>query len=317
MANFNDLKSAIDIGIKSASTILERRARARAKRAQALAAHPAKLALGIMPAAAIAGPAVARETAGFLVAMGDSWFDYPFYDVLKLLEDNYGYDVESAAHRGDPIESMAYTGGQLDKLARCFEKVTDRGATPKAVLVSGGGDDIAGTEFGMLLNSAASPISGWNGEIVDGVINNRIPKAYVAAVTSINQLSLQYAHGNLLPILVHGYDYPVPDGRGVLGGWGPLPGPWLKPGFQEKLFTDLATNAGMMHDIIDKFNAMLKEFPAQANFPNVHYVDLRGTLSENLVGDAYKDWWGNELHPTEKGFTAVTDRFAQALGALP
>jgi hypothetical protein len=64
------------------------------------------------------------QTAGFLVAAGDSWFDYPFNDVLKLLEDNYGYNVESAAHRGEPIETMAYQGGQLDKFARCLEKIS-------------------------------------------------------------------------------------------------------------------------------------------------------------------------------------------------
>src|SRR5713226_4614239 len=34
-------------------------------------------------------------TAGTLVAEGDSWFDYPFTDVLRLLEDQYAYDVES------------------------------------------------------------------------------------------------------------------------------------------------------------------------------------------------------------------------------
>jgi hypothetical protein len=99
------------------------------------------------------------QTAGFLVAAGDSWFDYPFNDVLKLLEDNYGYNVESAAHRGEPIETMAYQGGQLDKFARCLEKISAQGAIPKAVLLSGGGDDIAGREFGMLLNNVTSAIA--------------------------------------------------------------------------------------------------------------------------------------------------------------
>ena len=248
--------------------------------------------------------------------MGDSWFDYPFYDVLKLLEDNHGYDVESAAHRGDAIEAMAYQGGQLDKLARCFEKVTERGATPKAVLVSGGGDDIAGNEFGMLLNSFASGIAGWNNEVVDGVINQRILNAYRTAVEGINQLSIKYA-GKLIPVLVHGYDYPVPDGRGFLGGWGPLPGPWLKPGFQEKLFDDLNATIALMSDMMDRFNTMLKVFASDANFNNVHIVELRGTLSVDRTDDAYKVWWGNELHPTEQGFNAVTDKFAQALSALP
>jgi hypothetical protein len=314
MAN-DDLQKAITIGLKNAETVLARRATARANRAAALAGHPAKLLMGVAPTAA-APPPTARETAGFLVAMGDSWFDYPLWDVVKLLEDNHGYDIESAAHRGDPIESMAYQGGQLDKLARCFEKLTERGATPKAVLVSGGGDDIAGEEFGMLLNSAASGIPGWNNEIVDGVINQRILAAYRTTVQGINALSTKYV-GKVIPILVHGYDYPVPDGRGFLGGWGPLPGPWLQPGFRQKLFEDLAPNVVMMHDIIDRFNVMLKTFASDANFSNVRTVDLRGALSSDLAGDDYKNWWGNELHPTDKGFGAVADKFAAMLTALP
>lgn len=315
MANDN-LQQAIEIGQKNAETVLARRQLARARRAAALAAHPAKLMMGVTSKEAAAAPATARETAGFLVAMGDSWFDYPLWDVLKLLEDNYGYDIESAAHRGDAIESMAYQGGQLDKLARCFEKLIERGATPLAALVSGGGNDIAGEEFGMLLNSDASGISGWNGEIVDGVINQRILNAYRTTAQGINALSMKYV-GKVIPILVHGYDYPVPDGRGFLGGWGPLPGPWLQPGFRQKLFEDLAPTVAMMQDIIDRFNGMLKVFASDANFSNVHVVDLRKTLPNDLTNNAYKTWWGNELHPTDQGFGAVTDKFAAALKTLP
>ena len=265
-----------------------------------------------MRAAGIAEPAASLETAGFLVAAGDSWFDYPFYDVLKLLEDNYGYNVESAAQRGDPIESMAYQGGQLDKLARCIEKVKAHGAVPKAVLLSGGGNDIAGNEFGMLLNNATSPIRGWNAEVVDGVINQRILKAYQSMLSSIASLC-QKDLGQVVPILVHGYDYPVPDGRGFWGGW-PFPGPWLQPGFREKLFADLAANIALMHDIIDRFNAMLAGLVADPAFANVHYVDLRNTLTVDPAN--YQDWWDNELHPTEQGVTAVTDKFSNALSLL-
>jgi hypothetical protein len=82
--------------------------------------------------------AVEFQSAGFLAAAGDSWFDYPFHDVLKMLDDNYGYNIESTAHKGDPIEKMAYQGGQLEDFARKLEKIKARGAVPKAVLVSGG-----------------------------------------------------------------------------------------------------------------------------------------------------------------------------------
>ena len=52
-----------------------------------------------------------------LVAEGDSWFDYPWHDVLNFLEDDYNYSVESVAHHGDSIENMAYADGQLDGFA--------------------------------------------------------------------------------------------------------------------------------------------------------------------------------------------------------
>lgn len=254
------------------------------------------------------------ESVGFLVAAGDSWFDYPICDVLKRLEDKYGYNVESAAQAGDAIEAMAYQGGQLDEFARCLEKVLAHGVKPKAILVSGGGDDIAGKEFGMLLNIATSSISGWNSEIVEGVVNERISTAYKSMLTSINVLFEKYMNVTL-PILVHGYDYPVPDGRGFGGGW-PLPGPWLEPGFREKLFTRLEKTVELLRTLIDRFNEMLAVLMKEPTFQNVLYVDLRGTLSTDLDNDQYKSWWANELHPTAKGFDAVTAKLAAELNKL-
>ena len=315
MTNDDSTAAAIAKGRQKADEILVGRSLARTRRAKALSTHPAPLQFNINVAGSAGGlTSATHQTAGFLVAAGDSWFDYPFYDVLKLLDDNYGYNVESAAHRGDPIEAMANQGGQLDKFARALEKVAAQGATPKAVLLSAGGDDIAGREFGMLLNNATSTIGGWNSEVVDGVINQRIVTAYKSMLSSITHLCQQDV-GKTLPILVHGYDYPVPDGRGFWGGW-PFPGPWLEPGFREKLFNDLTTNLGLMHHIIDRFNAMLAGLVSDPAFANVHFVDLRNTLSTVLAGDAYKDWWDNELHPTEKGFNLVTDKFAAALSKL-
>lgn len=308
-----------EIGRRNADEVFERRVAARASRASALSEHPNPLSLRVAMAAGGAaefGAASVNRTAGFLVAAGDSWFDYPVHDVLTVLDDNYGYTVESAAHRGDPVEAMAYRNGQLDKLARCIDKVKAQGATPKAVLLSGGGDDIAGNEFGMLLNNATSPISGWNDEIVNGVLKTRIAEAYRTMLSAI----MNYCRkdlGRVVPIVVHGYDYPVPDGRGFLGGW-PFPGPWLKPGFDEKLFSDLTATTDLMHKIIDRFNAMVAGVVAEQEFAgSVHYVDLRGTLSSSLDGEAYKQSWANELHPTGDGFAAVAKKFADLLRQLP
>jgi hypothetical protein len=315
MSTEESTANALAIGRKKADQILARRRLARARREDALSRHSSRLELRLSTSTAEDQVSEAVfQSAGFLVAAGDSWFDYPIWDVLKCLEDNYGYNVESAAQAGDPIEAMAYQGGQLDEFARCLERVLAHGVKPKAILLSGGGDDIAGKEFGMLLNNATSSISGWNPEIVDGVVSERISTAYKSMLTSINVVCEQYMKVTL-PIFVHGYDYPVPDGRGFGGGW-PLSGPWLEPGFREKLFTRLERNTDLLRNLINRFNEMLVKLVKEPTFQNLVYVDLRGTLSTDLVNEQYKDWWANELHPTEKGFDAVTAKFAAELNKI-
>jgi hypothetical protein len=304
---------AAGIGRQKAEDAIAARQDARRRREHAL--EQARQRLSLQPRIVGAGPLTEAHaaSAGFLVAAGDSWFDYPFHNILTILHDDYGYNFESTAHNGDPMEAIAYLGGQIDGLSRMFEKVIAEGAVPKAVLLSGGGDDIAGKEFGMLLNNKDSVAGGWNPDVLKGVIEDRIAAAYVAMLNGIDTLSNQFAQ-RVLPIIVHGYDYPVPDGRGFLGGFGPLPGPWLQPGFREKNFEDLQGTISLMHEAIDRFNTMLIELVALPQFANhVHYIDLRYTLRTDST---YKDWWANELHPTEKGFEAVTAKFADLLGTL-
>jgi hypothetical protein len=116
-----------------------------------------------------------------------------------------------------------------------------------------------------------------------------------------------------VPILIHGYDYPVPDGRGFLGGWALLPGPWLEPGFREKGFVSMQVRKKLARDLVDRFNAMLQGVADMPEFSHVIHVDLRKTLS---TGAKYKQYWENEMHPTVKGFHLVTDRFVRVLNGL-
>ncbi|HMH12454.1 MAG TPA: hypothetical protein VK578_05050 [Edaphobacter sp.] len=298
--------------------VMERRQISRSARAAALETHASKVRMNLtltLDNNHVSDTVV--ETAGYLVAAGDSWFDYPFPfddDILVQLHDLHGYNIESSARHGDRIENMPYSGGQLDKFRRCVDKLHDQGVIPKAALLSGGGNDFAGREFGMLLNTADSTIKGWNLEILTGLVTERLSNAYHVFILAINQIA-QEILGKTIPILIHGYDYPVPDGRGFLGG-GIFPGPWLKPGFDEKLFTDLPSTTDMMRTIIDQFNAMLSTLPNDPTLGEIHYIDLRGTLSSIVVDEAYKDDWNNELHPTQKGFIEVAQKFHDVLATL-
>jgi lysophospholipase L1-like esterase len=251
---------------------------------------------------------------GTLIAEGDSWFDYPGTDILEELEDNHGYDVKSVAHKGDTVESMAYGEKQLDKLAKQFWKLHQKDVVPQAVLLSGGGNDIAGDEFPLLLNHSDSDLPALNDDIVRGLVDVRLREALIRLARTVTSLCDQvFDTAKPIRILLHGYDYSVPDGRGFWGGWGPLPGPWLEPGFEQKGYFSLKQNAAVMKVLLDRFNTMVATLPKVNGLGHLRYVDLRGCLSSSLVNDRYKTWWDNELHPEDKGYRVIAARFHAAI----
>jgi len=288
--------------------VLQRREKALRARAKALATMPALEAVAAAAPSPAPTPhmklaaAASVATKGWIVAEGDSWFDYPGSDILDCL-DQLGYSIQSVARAGDRAEMMAFGKGQLDKLAAAIDKVIAQGK-PKAILLSGGGNDIAGAEFGFLINHAGSPREGLNESVITGVIDERVQDAYVHIIRKVTDLC-QKMLNEPVPIILHGYGYPVPDGDGVLGGWGPLPGPWLRPGFIEKGFNNLEDNKATMKKLMDRFNAMLQR--VEGMFGHVKYVDLRKLLPSE------KKLWANELHPKPPGFKLAADAIAAVL----
>ena len=253
--------------------------------------------------------AFSGENSVSLLAEGDSWYDYPWKDILSELEDRYNYDIESVSHRGDRIESMAYNRGQLAKLLGKLLKMIRLGRPPEAVLLSGGGNDIAGEQFSPILNNANSSNPGINGDVLAGYIS-RIRLSYITIITAITDLCISEL-GKKIPIVVHGYDYAVPDGRGYWGGWGPFPGPWLSPGFIEKGYSNPDQMQDIINVIINTFNEMLSSLVHIEGMDHTVHIDLRGTLDNSKI--SYKEWWDNELHPTQAGFSTIADIFSHEI----
>jgi lysophospholipase L1-like esterase len=246
-----------------------------------------------------------------LLAEGDSWFDYPFHDVLSCLEDEHGFEVTAVAHRGDTVESMAYSDGQLNDLVRTLDKMLRRGERPRAILLSGGGNDVAGDEFAQLLNHSRSPRRGLQADIVKGVVDERIRDSFVAMVAALTAICEERLQQRI-PIVMHGYAYAVPDGRGFLGGFWFLPGPWLRPGFEQKGYTDARENQTIVDTLIDRLNAMQQQLAGSPGLEHLHHVDLRPVLPR----DDYREWWANELHPTKAGFRRVAQAIATRIAGL-
>jgi len=304
------MRKAVLAGERTADSVHRARAAALRRRRVAIAAAASRPPVGAVAIAPRFLRAAGPRGVGTLVAEGDSWFDYPGEDVLDALESGHGYEIESAAHHGDRIEEMAYVEQQYRGFCRTLEKLLRRGELPRAILLSGGGNDVAGDEFFTLLDHARSASPGLNEDIVRGVIDVRVRNAYVSLLAALTRLCLDTT-GHAVPILVHGYGRAVPDGRGFLGGWWFLPGPWLRPGFQHKGFLDQERNRETIAVLIDRFNAMVEA--VAAGFPHVRYVDLRDLLPN---GAGYRRWWKDELHPTQRGFRRIAGRFAQVIGTL-
>lgn len=256
-----------------------------------------------------------RPPLGIVIAEGDSWFAYPGLDVLSALKgqtlpNRDYYRVYSAASPGDTVESMAYDRDQLEDFADEFHKVVEAGRQNevKAILLSGGGNDIAGKQFHVLLNhsraSAASPL---DSAVADAFID-RIGRSLESLIGSAAQFARDILGLQNPRVIIHGYAKPVPDGRPFGIGW-PLPGPWLEPGFTAKGYphtsdAELQQNTAVMADLIQRFNDRVAQIPARLQGRvDVRYVDLRSALNNDLT--LYKGDWSNELHPNNAAFKRV------------
>jgi hypothetical protein len=123
------------------------------------------------------------------------------------------------------------------------------------------------------------------------------------------------------PLLIHGYDYPIPDGRGDMVLIDPS-GPWLLPSFKAHGYDiignrqHLSLASEVMKRLIDRLNAAIKKV-VSAYPDRAHYVELTGTLASHLATpDDYKLLWANELHPHEQGFDLLAAQVAKQLKAL-
>src|SRR5262245_50153905 len=198
-----------------------------------------------------------------VVAEGDSWFSYiPPTDVLaclrKRLWNGWQYDVADRAKAGATLNDMVYGRDIIDT----YQLIEDH--RPEVILFSGGGNDIAGGELYVLLyNKKAiemnAGVPNVNRNILKGLVDEVFGTAY-RDLLALLRFKLRQAGTPDVPIVFHGYDYAIADGRGWLGGWGPLPGPWLDPSLTRKAYhrrDDATIRRRIVRELIDAFNDML------------------------------------------------------------
>lgn len=237
-----------------------------------------------------------------IVAEGDSWFDYPpGLDILTQLRRRHKYCIYRVSEAGDTIENMAFGTEirrnftrRMPQLVETLEAI--RRHRPPVVLLSGGGNDFAGPEFEAFLNHKDAGGASLLREVyLKDVLAGTFRKAYDHIAGKI------WAEDAGIHVVVHGYGYPIPDGRAVVN----FPfgfrffGPWLRPALAKKNITGLQDGRGILAKVIDLFNEMLDGF-AQSD-DRIHYLNLRPVIRD--------EDWVNELHLNNDAFAKVADVF--------
>lgn len=240
-----------------------------------------------------------------LVAEGDSWFDYlPGTDLIDCLRSHHGYSIKNYGDAGDTLENMVYgtkfnkgsfkpTEPTIYKVLRKIEQLK-----PSVFLFSGGGNDIAGDEFGSYLNHFETALPPLRIEYIDFMINVVFKKCCIDLISKVSEISPQ-TH-----IIMHGYGHTLPTGKGVSFLGFSFAGPWLRPALTSKRILKESDQVGAVEVMINSYNDMLSLLDNST--PNFHHVDLRPII------DPHNDW-ANELHLKNSAYARAADKINDAI----
>ncbi|MGA3846292.1 SGNH/GDSL hydrolase family protein [Ralstonia nicotianae] len=236
-----------------------------------------------------------------LIAVGDSWFDYPFpvpqfeqSDIVAHLQrlPSRAPLILSLAHHGNAIEDMLGTK-KLDEFTTQLQD--QRNGQFDAILFSGGGNDLVGNQFRLWLNDCAA----CGGNAAQGLNQTRVNAVLAVVMAGYEDLiAVRNKVAPNLPIFVHSYDLAIPNNTSA-----PCAGPWLHPSLVDRGWTSIAQGQQIVATLLEQFAQRLNSLAVTTS--SFFHIQTQRTLQASQ--------WANELHPTPEGFAAITAKFVAAL----
>ncbi|MBE9636845.1 trypsin-like peptidase domain-containing protein [Salipiger mangrovisoli] len=244
-----------------------------------------------------------------LVSEGDSWFQFPL--LLDDVIDHLGTDylIWSLGAAGDTVENMIDSDA-----AEYMQGLDAQAGRVQAFLLSAAGNDVIGARDGVpVLLSLLH--NGSRADLPEKLVNQaelgRVTEKLKASYRKVVATIRADPRFTELPILIHGYDYAFPfpfgnDTRRPIWVFNNQD-KWLGSAFQAKGITGQDLRRDIIRVLIDALHEALAEVADED--PNVHLVDLRGTLTK-------RSDWADEIHGTGEGFARVAAKFAAVLRAV-
>lgn len=238
------------------------------------------------------------------LAIGDSWFWYMRSNILDAVVHNKAMsrdhaNIQAVGFNGAQLLDCVGAGKHADAVRHYLQQNFGKGFSE--FYVSGAGNDAI--KIGLALkkdcSSCKTPLS-----CLDPVgFEDFLGRISSALSTLIYEIRWAYRNDNSAGqlIFIHGYDYPVPDGRGFAGGQG-----WIKPKMDDRgVDKDIEFRKEFTKILIDRLNVeVFMQFHSPVN--RVIYIDSRETLS--FQSESYVKDWANEMHPTAAGFKKIVNK---------
>jgi hypothetical protein len=237
------------------------------------------------------------------LAIGDSWFWYLNNSMLGTLvhhpdlSDDHR-NVQLVGYNGARLADYIGDGKFADTVGHFLRPAYAESFSE--FYISGAGNDAV--DAGLALRDDCSGARTAADCIDDASMAALLANLGATLRALIAAIRAGTPHGVLpRPIFIHGYDYPVPDGRGF--GFGLIrSGPWLAPAMDAaRVPRDPALRAAIAQLLIDRLNDDVFA-PLHSPAAHVIHIDSRGILTRT---GGYTDDWANEMHPTNLGFAKI------------
>jgi deferrochelatase/peroxidase EfeB/lysophospholipase L1-like esterase len=292
------------------------------ERADTLRPSPAPLSITLEGELAIEPPgpglfglekAVAKVGgAGTVLMVGDSWHQLMRGDQAQLA---LALKALGFAPRALSVPGAMLAGIRMHQLPRALREIESFGKTGRplqAIVFCGGGNDVTHNALEELLHPAGHPA----GPLNDSAVQAKVRVGFRAEYTQMLRALVNACDRHLpapVPIFVHGYDHPVPDGRRDTG----LGKPWLQSALVAQGHTDLAAGQLIMKTLIDELDGLQRDLAAAGSpfHGRIVHAPLVGVLSGELAGDAYRRDWRDELHATDAGMDKLARRLVEHMAA--